>query len=125
MRGYRIESQRAVDVSLSQSEIKQGSAMARLWNKIILSKDDVSSGKLDDLRTEFLALEIINDFPEGLSIVQRQDSAESHIFYIPPSSSQIARGLIQRYSGVPCPAPMRSEVIQYLGPICRLPFADD
>jgi hypothetical protein len=99
--------------------------MAQLWHKIVLSAEDIRRGKLDALQNEFTALMLVNQFPEGLSMVQREENAESATFYIPPSSTEIARDLIQRYNGSACSAPTRSEVAQYIGPISKLPFADN
>ena len=99
--------------------------MAQLWHKIVLSQDDIRNGKLDALHGEFTGLMIVNQFPEGLSMVQREDNTSGATFYIPPSSTEIARDLIQRYNGAACSAPMRSEVAQYIGPISKLPFADN
>ena len=99
--------------------------MAQLWHKIVLSAEDIRDGRLDSLHAEFTGLMLINQFPEGLSMVQREENAESATFYFPPSSFEIARDLIQRYNGTACSAPTRSEVAQYIGPISKFPFADN
>jgi hypothetical protein len=58
-------------------------------------------------------------------MVQREENAETATFYLPPSSSHLAADLIARYAGVPCAAPKRSEVAQFIGPISKLPLDDN
>lgn len=69
----------------------------------IPTADRDTQGK--SLQNDFETLFEINDTPNGAALFTLRGE-EEHVFYFSPGAVAIARGLIQHFSGKPCPAPV-------------------
>ena len=74
------------------------------WYKVSIPAAERSTqGKT--LQNDFETLFAINRAPNGAALFTSRGE-EEHVFYFSPGAVAIARGLIQHFSGGPCPAPV-------------------
>jgi hypothetical protein len=81
------------------------------WYKVTMRAADCGMhGKAKTMQDAFEALFEINGTPNGAALFSSHDEHfEQYYFYFSPGAAEIARSLVDAYSGVPCAAPIRDE----------------
>jgi len=81
------------------------------WYKVTLSPTDIAEGRQVHLEDACYAVFVKAEAPKeaGVGMFSLKDETQ-YVFYFSPSAAQVAMPLIDRYGGVPCEAPKRSEV---------------
>lgn len=77
------------------------------WYKVTFAADECGT-KAAILRNDFETLFTINGSPNGAALFSAI-SREHQLFYFAPGAVALARGLIERFDGVPSPAPDEHE----------------
>jgi hypothetical protein len=80
------------------------------WQRVVLSFEDVASGRHFALQEQFEAIFIACAAPMGAAMFGDLDSAKNFTYYFSPIASSIAAPLLAKTGGVECPAPKRSPV---------------
>jgi hypothetical protein len=81
------------------------------WCKIIFSADDISAGRHKEFLEEFNHLLARSGAPNAAAVFLNKDKWREYSIYVSPVAAQLATELINRYGGVPCPAPKQSDVV--------------
>lgn len=79
------------------------------WHKVTLSHDDISAGRHIQLQEAFEAVFIASAAPADAGMFGGRE-ASVHFYYFSPGAVRIFGAVVERYSGVECPAPARSGV---------------
>ena len=67
-------------------------------------------GKAKTMQDAFEALFQIHGAPNNAALFTSHDEHfQKYYFYFSPDAAEIARSLVEAYSGVPCAAPIRDE----------------
>lgn len=94
------------------------------WYEVTFSVEDISARRARDLIEAFEHAYIASAGARDAALFKRRESA--YVYYFSPGGARIATHLVAAYSGVACPAPMRSEVQLMAGDerLEEIPFAD-
>jgi hypothetical protein len=81
------------------------------WYSVILPASECGMhGKAKTMQDAFEALFQINGAPNSAALFTSHDEHfKKYYFYFSPRAAQIARSLVDEYSGVPCAAPIVEE----------------
>jgi len=78
------------------------------WFKITFSPEDINAGRARSIVQDFGDVYVASGGPRDAALFKRNDSM--YIYYFSPGAARVAMQLIAGCSGVPCSAPVQSEV---------------
>jgi hypothetical protein len=86
------------------------------WYKVTLPYSEAGiAGKGKSLQDAFEVVFIANRAPEEAAMfTRRSDDLENVFYYFTPGATTIAKGIIQSFGGVECPAPKYDNYIVLL-----------
>lgn len=89
------------------------------WYKVTLPMNECGVGGKDaELQNAFTSLFIAQAGPHDAAMFTKNDEDEDFkrcILYFSPGAVRIAQALIERFGGVPCPAPKELDLIFLVG----------